>query len=490
MTRGAITMWSATGVEVTNVITSHSAMWRSRRALFVGLLLVGCLLRLGYGVARHHDAFALTGRDFIAQWDYDALEHVLIARSLIVNSAYRVDDFEGRATIRSGPHDALFKAPLYQYLLAGVFAISGFNFALFFPLQSLIGGAASGLAGLVALDLSGRRSVAAFSGLAAAGHPILVNAASQPYNENVFVALMLASIWAFLRWLATARPAWAAACGLCAGLAILCRESAVPLLAGMALFAAVRRPAGTRRSLAAAGVITGLAVAVVMPWCLRNYRRQGVVVPVSAITGSALAIGNNECLAAQPFLSWYYADGPCEPLNVKRERVFATIPEEQFLNRVVRNRVNRALAIDFVSAHPLSYARLTLQRAWTLFLPFHPRQDLGRVQRAALLVYWLGVIPAGLAGAAFFARRPPHPWLLMTMVAAMLAPEVLVYISADMRLRAPADVLLAPFAACLYVEVIRSARRLPLRASPTTAASTPGGHGGPRGASGPLDESS
>ena len=178
-------------------MTPHSAAWRSRRVLFVGLLLVGSLLRLGYGIARHHDSFGLTGRDFIARWDYDALEHVLIARSLIENGAYRVDGFEGRETIRSGPHDALFKAPLYQYLLAGIFAISGFNFAVFFPLQSLVGGAASGLAGLVALDQSGRRDVAVFTGLAAAGHPILVNAASQPYNENVFLALMLASIWTF-----------------------------------------------------------------------------------------------------------------------------------------------------------------------------------------------------------------------------------------------------------------------------------------------------
>lgn len=436
------------------VITPHSVGWRSRRALFVALLVVACVLRLGYGVARQRESFALSGRDFVAHWDVDALEHVLIAKSLIEDGQYRVERFEGRQTIRSGPHDALFKAPLYQYFLAAVFAVSGFSFWLFFPLQALIGGVASGLAALVALDLFGRRSVALFAGLAAAGHPILVNAASQPYNENVFLALIFAAIWAFVHWLRTPRPSWAIACGVCAGLAILCRESAMPLLAVMVLYAAVMRPAGARRSLAAAAAIAGVAAALVLPWTLRTYLRQGLIVPVSAISGSALSIGNNECLAARPFLSWYCADGPCESLNARRERIFATIPEDQFLNRVVRNRVNSGLATTFISEHPLDYVKLSAQRAWTIFLPFHPNQDLGRVQRAAMFVYWLAVIPAGLVGLVVDSRRPPHPWLLAALVAAMLVPAVLIYISADLRLRVPTDLLLSCFAGCVYADVI------------------------------------
>ena len=147
-------------------------VWRSKTALFFAILLIGCALRLGNGVARYQDSFSRTGADFITLWQSDALEHVLIAKSLIEDGAYRVGhsppELEGRYA-RWGDSDALFKAPLYQYFLAAVFAVSGFSFALFLPLQALIGGIASGFAALAALELFHRWRIAAFSGLAAAG---------------------------------------------------------------------------------------------------------------------------------------------------------------------------------------------------------------------------------------------------------------------------------------------------------------------------------
>ena len=63
---------------------------RLARAAFLSLLIVGFVVRLGYGVARQNDSLTSTGIDFISQWDYDALEHVLIAKSLIEAGEYRV----------------------------------------------------------------------------------------------------------------------------------------------------------------------------------------------------------------------------------------------------------------------------------------------------------------------------------------------------------------------------------------------------------------
>ena len=60
-------------------------------------------------------------------------------------------DQPGARVIRYPGQPALFKAPLYQYFLAGAFAISGFSFKLFFPLQSLIGGLTAGFVGLITL---------------------------------------------------------------------------------------------------------------------------------------------------------------------------------------------------------------------------------------------------------------------------------------------------------------------------------------------------
>ena len=452
------------------MIRRHRAGWRSPLILFLGVVLVGCCLRLTYGIARYHDDVFRTGHDFVLLWDHDALEHVLIARSLLEEGAYRVGEPIAGKWIRFGPHDALFKAPLYQYFLASVFAVSGFSFAVFFPLQALIGGFAAGLAALVTLELLGRWRVAAFTGLAAAAHPILVNSASQPYNENLFVALIFGSIWAFVRWVKAPRAAWALAAGVMGSLAILCRESALPLLLAMVAYALVAKPAGTRKSIAAACVMVVVATVMIAPWSVRNFLRTGAVVPVSAISGTALAMGNNECLAVKPLLSWYWADGPCEPLNAKRAQIFARLPAERFLDRVVRNGVNAQLAVQFITERPIDYLKLSIQRLWTALLPFHPQHSDGTRQRLVMFAYWLAVIPAGLVGLIVHRDGSTGRRLLLTLLGGIFLPSMLVYISEDMRHRIPADLLLASFAGCAYANVLQRTEQQSLKAKSGLAA--------------------
>src|SRR4030095_13333995 len=77
-----------------------SERMRSAHAIFLVLLILGTATRLGYGVVRYHDALASSEEDFISRWDHDALEHILIAESLI-------DAAESRAAPVSGvasPH--------------------------------------------------------------------------------------------------------------------------------------------------------------------------------------------------------------------------------------------------------------------------------------------------------------------------------------------------------------------------------------------------
>jgi hypothetical protein len=440
-------------------------VWRSKAALFFAIVLIGCALRLGNGVARYQNSFSRTGADFVTLWQSDALEHVLIAKSLIEDGAYRVGhsspELDGRE-VRWGEHDALFKAPLYQYFLAAVFAVSGFSFALFLPLQALIGGIASGFAALAALEMFHRWRIAAFSGLAAAGHPVLVNAAAQPYNENVFVALLFASLWGFARWLNDPRLRWAVTSGALGGLAVLCRETAAPLLVAVATYALIARPAGARRSFTAAFAVIAVAALVVAPWSLRNYVRTGRVIPVAVITGTALSIGNNECLAAEPLLTWYWAEGPCESLNAKRQLLIAPYPVDEWDNRVIRNSINAGLAAQFITERPMDYLKLSLKRAWTVLLPFHPWQSLGTINRIALSAYWLVILPAGVIGLVASLRKARGPAVLLGLcIGAVIVPQILVYFSPDMRYRIVADLLFAVFAGHVYAQVIRHALRGP-----------------------------
>src|SRR6185503_12965031 len=98
------------------------------RRVFVIVFLVAVTLRIGYGVAGYRHVLGTTRADFIALWDYDAIEHVLIAKAIMEGKGYIVDpdaDLRNKhVRIIGGP--ALFKAPLYQYLLAAIFSVSGF----------------------------------------------------------------------------------------------------------------------------------------------------------------------------------------------------------------------------------------------------------------------------------------------------------------------------------------------------------------------------
>ena len=145
----------------------------SPKRLFLILLILGFGLRLAYGVARYRgEIVSLSGPAFITSWNHDGLEHVLIAKALLSGEGYIVDDFPLPAAkhIRYRGQEALFKAPLYQFFLAGVFAISGFSFKLFFPLQALFGGLTSGLLALVAWETFRDSTTALLAGIAAAAH--------------------------------------------------------------------------------------------------------------------------------------------------------------------------------------------------------------------------------------------------------------------------------------------------------------------------------
>jgi len=430
------------------------------RTLFLTILVLATVLRLGYGIAKHRESFSKTGDEFILLWDHDAAEHVLMAQSLLRDGSYRVPPpvplgpFEGK-TIRFSTFDALYKAPLYGYFLAGVFAISGFNFFLFFPLQAVLAGCACGFMALIAFELFGSWRTGAVAGVLAAGHPVLLNSSSLPYNESLFVALLFGSVWAFLQWLRAPRVSWAIGAGVLSGLAILCRESAAPLLLTMAAFALVVRPSGLRPAVGAAVVMVGVATLIVLPWTLRTYVRTGQVVPVAAVTGTVLAEGSNECLAAEPLLSWYWAEGSCGPLQLAFLQRLVRYPSPQWDDTLLYARLKMTLGRDWITTHPREYLALSARRAATLLLPFHPRQQLGRMRQALMTIYWLLVVPLGLAGIVLSLRRLRSRVILLLpilLIGAIVLPQILIYFSPDMRYRLPADMLLACFAAHLVVE--------------------------------------
>jgi len=418
-------------------------------------MMLGFGLRIGYGVIRYGNALTtVSGNAFINNWNADALYHVLIADALLSGKGYIVDDAPlapGR-TVRYAGQEALFKAPLYEFFLAGTFAISGFSFKLFFPLQALFGGLLTGLMGLIALLIFRRPGAAWFAGIAAAFHPILVNAASQPYNEDLFFLFFAAAIWAFLVWLQTQRMQWAILCGIMIGLCMLTRENGSLLLiamGGVVLIAAPR----TLRTWMGYGIIALITVAVVAPWTIRNYVRFKVFVPVASIVGEDFVEGNNSCVASEGWFVPYWAEGPCPAVNEQRrmlgEEGVANLPAA-----VLSDRLSQRMALQFVSDYPVAYAKLAFRRFWTTLLPYDPRGSQGRHERIILFLYWLLIFPAGLIGMVVSLRRLEPARLLpaLLVILNLLSIAAVLYWS-DLRFRVGIDLLLACFAGWGYAEV-------------------------------------
>lgn len=423
------------------------------------LVILGFGLRIGYGVVRYRSALTnLSGSAFINAWNADALCHVLIAEALLSGKGYIVDaaPLTSGRKVRYAGQEALFKAPLYEFFLAGTFAISGFSFKLFFPLQALFGGLSAGLIGLIALRVFRRPGAAWFAGVAAGAHPILVNSASQPYNEDLFFFFFAVAIWAFLVWFHTQRIRWAILCGVMIGFCMLTRENGVLLLAAMGAVMLVAAPR-TLRTWMGYGIIALVTVSVVIPWTIRNYVRFGIFVPVASIVGEDLVEGNNLCVASESVLVPYWAEGPCPWVDEQRRVGSEAETANSRVPTAVRSdRLSRRIAVQFISDHPAAYAKLMFRRFWTTLLPYDPRGSQHRQERIVLSLYWLLVFPAGLLGMVVALMRIESGRLLLgvLVVLNLLSIAAVLYWS-DLRFRVGIDLPLGCFAGWAYAEIFR-----------------------------------
>jgi hypothetical protein len=440
------------------------------RRVFVIVFLLAVALRIGYGVAGYRHVLGATGANFIALWDYDAIEHVLIAKAIMEGKGYIVDsdaDLTNKhVRIIGGP--ALFKAPLYQYLLAAIFSISGFSFALFFPIQALMGGGLSILVSAIALRAFKSPQSGLFAGLAAAAHPTLLNTASQPYNENVFFFLFFLCVWTFLWWMASPSGGRAIAFGVLAALTTLTRESAILPFVAMVVFAVLYQ--WRARGIAAVrsgAVMVAAAVLTIAPWTLHNYRQFGVILPVSSITGTSIGIGNNECVAVGGLFVPYDGDIGCPSLDARRTALLQEMPKYPLT--VWNGRAYGILGREYVFQHPIDYLRLSFRRAWTTFLPIHPRQGLVGIKEFMVIGYFVLVVAMGLAFLVISALRglKPEAKVLLWVAVASYVPLVAIYVSADVRYRIGIDLILGCFAA--YGYALLAARGLALASLPSTS---------------------
>jgi hypothetical protein len=218
------------------------------------------------------------------------------------------------------PHEAFYQAPLYPYLLAAVYAVSGRSLTAMRLAQALVGALTAALTALAAGRLweraAGRRAVAAaaIAGTLAALYapavfytPLLLKTVPALFLESAALVLLLPPAGRGLS------PVRALAAGAALGGAALLQESLLLLAPAAALYVALagedaaaeaetpgaasprlasrQRRRGWQRAGRALALLAGAALALA-PAALLNYAASGEILLTSSQGGMNFYIGN------------------------------------------------------------------------------------------------------------------------------------------------------------------------------------------------------
>ena len=330
----------------------------------------------------------------------------------------------------------------------------------------------------------GGRSVAP---LVAAGAvalwPNLILHTAVPLSESLFVLLVLVAVlllvngpWQGRRFEATRLVG----IGLALGAATLVRPVSVPIL--LAVFVVwLLAGFGWRRALAHTAVVTGVLVATLVPWVIRN----AIVMDAAVVSTNT---GDNLCMSRR-----VGGSGSFEFPNFRcNSGPFDDLPRPAY--EVERDEQGRRLALEFVREHPVEEVRLVARRAVAtfasdddaiaavesygddVFLSDDARDGLEAIANAWYVV--VGI--TGAAGLVVLAVRRQPEGLAVVLVALALASAPLAAFG-DVRFKVPVLPFLAIGAGVVADALVLRRARAAVRSPeaeppppvPTVAAAAP-----------------
>ncbi len=383
------------------------------------------------------------GRGYIRPYDYERLGHV----------------------IRSAEYPPAFPGVLAAVSLVGLRTVEQQRLAMCFV----------GSVTVVLIGLAGRRLGGQTVGLVAAAvaalHPMLFQADAALMPETiaalggaavVLLALRAARSPALGRWLAL---------GAMLGALILARSEAAVLLPLMVLPMAWRVPGvDTRRRFVLAASAIGLAVAVVLPWTVRNALTFHAFVPVSDNVGSVARGANCELAYTGEYRGlWVTSVGDANGLSSvdPGNRCFSGFPIRPGVNEAQAAAELRSQGTRFARDHAGSVPGVMLVRLGRTLGVYRFDQQTAFESLEGRAVLWERVgtrvfqalALLGVGGAVILLRRRRSVWPLAAMVVAVVLTTMATYGNQRFRSSAePAVVLLAS------VAIVAIGERLSVRA--------------------------
>jgi 4-amino-4-deoxy-L-arabinose transferase-like glycosyltransferase len=277
----------------------------------------------------------------------DSRIHMALAESLMSGAGFSLNGAPTAIT-----------PPLYIYLLAAFYRLFGSPEAVRIA-QAAIGAASCGLVYGI-----GRRVLNPAAGLVGAAilavSPVTALVAALHLTENLFLPLVLLTVWQALNVSDRPTNGAAVALGVLMGLTALTRSVFLAFAPFFALWAAIRW--GVRASTTSRVVLLGGAAmtAVLVPWAARNYAVYGETVLVQSNGGMVFWAGNNP--NSDGGLTWPTAS-----------TWTATAPPDdgaygwRDLSVAQENRRYVDAAVAWIRAHPADYARLLARKMERLY---------------------------------------------------------------------------------------------------------------------------
>ena len=302
-------------------------------------------------------------------------------------------------------HPTAYRAPATSVLWAGIYTFAGHRYSPIRLAQCLLDTLTILLLYKIARVCFGDPVALLAAGVYAVW-PTALLYASQPGSEPLYVPFC----WSLLLSLEFAEyPTLlrAAGAGVLLGLALLTRGNAVMMVALMIPWGIVQFRK-TPRLVIRACVIPLIAVLMLLPWTIRNYRVLHAFIPIETGGGDVLLGSYNRVVANDPLYYGYWVF-PTSELPEYTYQI--TAPNDE----VKRDRIEIRLAAQWTLDHPEKWWYLLesrFRRSWTPFL--QPRSPL--LYRLGMIASWgpvLILLPLGFFPTAIYFLRTNHPgWIL------------------------------------------------------------------------------
>jgi 4-amino-4-deoxy-L-arabinose transferase-like glycosyltransferase len=424
-------MAQASSIQIQNTKVRFQRWWSRARTSFFWMVLIAFALRLGLILIAHTYKFKAYDHDFSFGWEMGR-----IGRAIATGRGF-ADPFDGQ----TGP--TAWEPPLYPYLIAGVFRLTGvythWSALILLAINSVFSALTCIPIFLIAKKCFSEK-VALWTAWMWAVLPSVMYWSTRWVWETSLAALLLALIfWLTLKLedLDGVQP-WIAF-GLLWGVAALTNSSLLSFLPVSGLWAWYRRSKTGKHSLARVALAALFFAATIAPWLARNYETFGKFIFIRSNFGAELRLGNGPG-ADGTWMSWNH---PSQ--NIVEFRRYQQLGELGYV--AVRKRE----AIDFIRADYGRFAWLSFKR-FIYYWGGLPRSSeipaLAPLKNSvflasSVLAFW------GLGRA--LRKRQPGAWLFLWLI--LTYPTIYYFVFPHPRYRHPIE----PELGILIVYVISEA---------------------------------